>query len=251
MPLPGLRGSDRVHDPLAQHIGQRPAEAQKQAEREQVHAHIVVLVVGTGRSQVAPLTLAAVVGTDADLPMVVDLIRFSPQLALPFAGLLQKMAPGDACVVGTCEPRPFDRARDWLVDIGNETVGDGHARQNGKVALGDAEGHVGASGVAPLGNKATALQDHAGRVAARNHGADDLAPGAGLVPFHDADVAAIWVIEVARPWAVVGQGEIHHGLQRRWIKAGVGRPRSAPKRTVGFGNIILQDDRHEIAYEPD
>ena len=38
----------------------------------------------------------------------------------------------------------------------------------------------------------------AGRAFARLDGTDDLAPGAGLVPLDDADVAAVGVVEAAR-----------------------------------------------------
>ena len=235
-----LGRADRVHDALAQHIRQRAAEALQQAERQQVHAHVVVLVVRAGGLQLAALALAAVVGADADLAVVIDLVRLAPQLALPLARLVQQMAPGDAGIVRARKPRALDAGADRLVDAGDETIGDGEAGQYGQVALGDGEGHIGPRRVAPFGNDAAASEDQAGRAATRNHGSYDLAPRPRLVPFDDADVAPVRIVEAARPGAVAGLGEGDRGLHLRGIEARVGggdAPPSRPIRDIGIAAI--------------
>src|SRR5262249_59577680 len=98
VPLPSARCSDRIHDALTQHIGQRSAKPLQQAERQQVHAYVVVFEVGAWRHRLAALALAALIGPPTRLPVVVDLIGLSPQLTLPPAPLLQPVAPGDARV---------------------------------------------------------------------------------------------------------------------------------------------------------
>ena len=141
-----------------------------------------------------------------------------------------------AALCGLAKPRTFDGGPDRLVDAGDQAVGDREAGEHGQVALGDAEGHVGARGVAPLGDDAAALEDHAGRAAARQHGADDLAPRPRLVPLDDADVAAVRIVEAARPGAVARQGEdrrhlsVSRDLARRRREARFPRRRRSAHR---------------------
>ena len=245
MPLPARRRADRVHDALAQHVGQRAAEALQQAERQQIDAHVVVLEVRAWSFQLAALALAALVGAGSRLAVVIDLVGLAPQLALPLARLVQEMAPGDAGVVRAREPGPFDRGADRLVEPGYEAVGDGKAGQHRQVALGNGEGHVAARRVAPLGNDAAALEDHAGGAAARHHGPDDLAPRPCLVPLDVADVAPVRVVETARPRAVAGEREIDGRLQLAGIEAGVRRGDGPPGGCIGdVGMARVGGGRH-------
>ena len=110
--------------------------------------------------------------------IMLDLVRLAEDFPLPFARLLQEMAPGDGRILRALEPGTVDGFRHRLVDIANQSVGDGKPRQHGDIALRDGEGHVGAGRVAPLGNQAAAPEDQAGRTAALPDRADDLAPGA-------------------------------------------------------------------------
>ena len=113
---------------------------------------------------------------------------------------------------------PLTVFADRLVDAGDEAVGDRQSGQDGEIALGDAEGHVGARGVAPFGDQAAALQDQAGRPAARHDRPGDLAPGPRLVPLHDADIAPVRIVEAARPRAVAGERETDGALERGGIE---------------------------------
>src|SRR5262245_58323453 len=140
---------------------------------------------------------------------MVDLVELAPQLALPLARLLQQMPPRDGCVVRARKPWTFDRSPHPLVHASDQPVGNRDAGEYRQVALGHAEGHVGAKGVAPLGHHVTALENDAGRAPAWQNGTHDLAPRSRLLPLDAADVAAIRVVEAAGPRAVVrlGQGD--------------------------------------------
>src|SRR5215475_13077538 len=220
VPLPAGRGADRAHDALAQDLRQRPAKPLEQAECQQVDAHVVVLEMATRWLQLAPLPLTTVVGADADLAMVIDLVGLAPQLALPFAGLLQQVTPANGLIVGACEPGSIDAGADRLIHRRDQPVGNGEPREHRQIALGDAERHVLTPGVAPLCNNAAGLENEAGGAAARGNGSRHLAPGPSLIPFDDADIATIVVVEARRPGAVAGPGKVDRRPQLASIEAG-------------------------------
>ena len=68
-------------------------------EREPVHPYVVVLEARARPLQRAHRPLAAVVVAEPDLPVVVDAVRLVPQHALPLAGLLQQVPPGNRFVM--------------------------------------------------------------------------------------------------------------------------------------------------------
>ncbi len=223
LPAPALRGADLVHDALAQHVGKRLAEAAQQRIAERVHPDVVVFVEAAGLAELAALALAAVVGADADLPEMVDLVGFAEDLALPFAVHVEQMAPGDLRVVRAGEMLAVDAFADRLVDIGDQPIGDGEARQHRKIALGDREGHVGALDIAPFGDDLAAVQHDAGRPAARLDRPDDLGPRTGLVPFTIPDIGAVRIEHAARPGGVVSLREVDGGLEmggRKGVRQG-------------------------------
>ena len=237
VPFPVPRGADGLHDALAQHIGKRAAEALEEGEGENVHAHVVVFVVGAGRPPLAELALLLVVFCAADLAEVVDLIGFFPQHAIPFGRLREEVAPRDLAVVRAVEVAGLHGRADAIIDAADETVADRDAREQREIALGDAEGDIGASRVAPLADNAAALHDHAGRSAARTHDARDLAPRPRLVPLHVSDVAAIRIVERARPGAFgcFGPGDGRFELFR--IQAGGGGREGFPGCILGRGRV--------------
>ena len=170
MPLPLGRGADRTHHRLAQHVGQRAPEALQQREAQAVDANVVVLPQRAGRLQGARLALlrAAEVAL-AEVAVVVDGVRFVPQRPLPLAGLLQQMPPGDASILLGREVVVDRGRRHRLVEVTDQAARDGDAGQHGQVALGDAEGHVHALRVAPLGDEVARAQDEPVDVLARAH----------------------------------------------------------------------------------
>src|SRR5262245_62266310 len=211
VPLPARGGADRSRNAIAQDLGQSLAEALEQAERQQINAHVVILIVAARRLQVAAQTFARIVRPGADLAVVVDLIGFFPKLPLPFAALLQQVAPANRRVVRAGKIRAVNAGADALIDAANQAVGDGKTRKNGQVALGNAERHVRPCRVAPLRSNAAPLEDQARGSPARRHRACNLAPRAPFVPLDDADIAPVGIVKAARPWTVVGYGEINRG----------------------------------------
>lgn len=144
---------------------------------------------------------------------MVDLVGFAEDLALPFAVHVEQMAPGDLRVVRAGEMRAVDAFAYGIVDIGDQPVGDGEARQHREIALGDREGHVGALDIAPFGDDLATVQDHAGRPAARLDRPDDLGPRTLLVPFAIPDIGAVRIEHAARPGGIVRLREIDGGLE--------------------------------------
>lgn len=214
LPAPALRGADRVHDALAQNLGQRPAEAAQQRIAERIHPDIIVFVEAAGLAQFAALALAAVVGADADLAEMIDLVGLAEDLALPFAVHVEQMPPGDLRIVRAGEMRAVDALSHRLVDIGDQTVGDGEAGQHREIALGDRKGHVGALDISPFGDDLAARQDDARRPAARLDRPDDLGPGTFLVPFAIPDIGPVRIEHAARPGGVMGEGVVDGGLEK-------------------------------------
>ena len=64
-----------------------------------------------------------------------------------------------------------------------------------------------------FGGGLAALQDDAGRPAARFHRADDLGPGTLLVPFAIPDIGAVRIEHAARPGRIMRLREIDGGLE--------------------------------------
>ncbi|MDB5512117.1 MAG: hypothetical protein JWR08_1600 [Enterovirga sp.] len=228
-PFPALGSTDRGHDPLAQHLRQRPPEPAEQAVAEKVHPHVVVFVERAGLAQVAALALAAVVGTWPDLAEMVDLVRLAEQLALPLARLLEQVAPRDAPVMRAVEKRILDTRPHRLVQVRDEPVVGRDAGQDGEVALGDRERHVRARRIAPLGHPPAALQDHACGAAARPHRADHLAPGPRLVPLDVPDIAAVRIVEAAGPGALMRGRERDRGVEPGRVETGRGGVEPLPR----------------------
>src|SRR5207245_5569640 len=121
----------------------------------------------------------------ADVAVVVDRVGLAPERALPFARLLEEVAPGDRAVLGRVEAVVEGVAAHRVVEVLDEPAKQPGARERGEVALGDAEGHVGAVRIAPLGDDGAAPEDHAVRPAARPHGAEHVARRGGLVVYPD------------------------------------------------------------------
>ncbi len=167
---------------------------------------------------------------------MVDLIGLAEDLALPFARLLQQVAPGDLTVMRAGKDRAGDGGADRLVDILDQAIVEGDAGEHREIALGDREGHVGAGGVAPFGDDAPSLQDEAGRAAALAHRADDLGPGAALVPLDIPDIAAVRIVQAARPGTLLLAGEIDRGLQLLSVEAGLGGRDRLPEGAIGGGD---------------
>src|SRR5262249_1455721 len=124
-----------------------------------------------------------------------------------------------------------------LVDPSDQPVVDGQTGEHREVALGDAECHVGAPGVAPIREDATALKNKARRPTARLHGSHDLAPGSGFIPFDDADVATIVIIEAARPGAVAGFGEGDGGRQLNGVEPRLACAHALPVASIGTRKV--------------
>ena len=84
------------------------------------------------------------------------------------------MAPGDGGVLRAVKTAVVDQLADRRVDIGNQAIANRQAGAQREVAFGHAEGHVDAVDIAPLGGDTAAMQNQAGRPAARGHRADNL-----------------------------------------------------------------------------
>lgn len=194
-------------------LRQRFPEAAQQRVAERVHPDVVVFVEAAGLAQFAALAFSAVVGADADLPVMVDLVGFAKNLALPFAVHVEQMAPGDLRIMRAGEMRAVDAFADGIVDIGDQPVSDGEAGQHREIALGDREGHVGPLDIAPFGDDLAALEHDAGRPAARLDRADDLGPRTLLVPFAIPDIGAVRIEHAARPGGIMRLREVDGGLE--------------------------------------
>ena len=101
-------------------------------------------------------------------PVVFHLVGHAEAFALPFAGLREQVLPGDRAVVLRIEAdarQPFAHA---LARV-EQPARMGDAREQREVGLRDAEGLVGAIGLAPRRDFLAAHSDHAGDAAARMH----------------------------------------------------------------------------------
>src|SRR5262249_36090488 len=84
MPFPFGRGSDRVHDVLAQNLRQSSAEYACQRKGQPVDTHVVVFVVSSRIANRAGLSFRF-----TELLMAQEIRVLAPHLALPFAFLLE------------------------------------------------------------------------------------------------------------------------------------------------------------------
>ena len=226
MPLPLRRGADRIHHRLPQHVGQRAPEPLQQREAQAVDADVVVLPQRAGRLQGAWLALlgAAEVAL-AEVAVVVDGVRLVPHRALPLAGLLQQMPPRDASILVGCEIVVDRRRRYRLVEVTDQAARHGDAGQHGEVALGDAERHVGAPRVAPLGDEVARAQDEPVEVLARAHRPQHLR--LGRLVGH-ADEPPRLGDEVAGPGALMAAVPLHRRLEPVLAEAELGRRLRCP-----------------------
>src|SRR5207245_5208300 len=118
-----------------------------------------------------------------------------------------------------------------IVDRLDEAVRDGDAGQRREVALGDAEGHLHALGVAPVGHHAAAAHDEAARPATRPHRTEHAAGALGLVG--DTDAAAVVQEEIAPHPRIVGAVIRDRVVEPTWIQPrifGLGRRPVARRR---------------------
>jgi len=153
---------------------------------------------------------------------VVDAVFLAEDEALPLAGLGQQMAPGDVLVLVALEAVVGDVAGDLVVEAPDQPVTQGQAREQGEIALGHAEGHVGAVGVAPFGDLLAALVDDARGAAARRHRSQHFVVGsalAGIVGHHELPVGHV---HAGRPMGFGGPGEgdrvfqVVHARNQHW-----------------------------------
>lgn len=183
------------------------AEQVQQGQRQLVDAHVVVFPVAAGGLQRPGITLASGGGPRvlADLAPAVGLVRQAQAAAFPFADLRQQVAPGDGRVVRAVEADAGQLCQHRPVDVGQPVLLLRHAGQQTEVGLGDAEGLVGARGLAPGGDLGTVLPHHAALRAARVQRAEQAVPGRRVL---DVDAEALRVVaRVARPGGLVGAGE--------------------------------------------
>ena len=113
-------------------------------------------------------------------PVVVDTVFLAEHRALPFAGLGEQVAPGDVLVLRALEAVIECIVTGLVVEVLDEAVAQRQAGEQGEVALGDAEGHVGPGDIAPFGQDLAAAIDDAGMAAARRHRAQYLVVGGFL-----------------------------------------------------------------------
>ena len=62
--------------------------------------------------------------------------------------------------------------------------------------------------------------------------------GPELVPFDEADIAPVRIVEAARPGALLRHGEVDGGLQLCGVEAGFGRGNAGPSRRTGDIGIL-------------
>src|SRR5271163_1134118 len=130
-----------------------------------------------------------------DGTVAVDEIRLLPQHALPFRGLLEQMMPGDRVVVRRVKAAVLDRGTYRVIGIPNQTVIPGETGEDCKIALGDAERHVGSHRVTPFGDDPAAAQHEAIRRSARPHRSEGFVPRGPLLEIagdHDGKITLPW-----------------------------------------------------------
>ena len=108
VPGPSVRCRHRFHDALVQQLGQWLSEQKREGVREQVHSHVVVRPAFARRR---PVYLGALTKT-----LRINAGWFAPQLTLPLAGLLQKVAPGDPVAPRSLELGNANNLVNWLVE---------------------------------------------------------------------------------------------------------------------------------------
>src|SRR6266508_5036168 len=127
------------------------------------------------------------------------------------------MPPRDRPVLWRLEGVVERVAPHQVVDAADQASSDGDAGQHGQVALGDAEGHVRAARVSPLGDDMPTAQDQTVRTLTWPHGPEHVAGRLGLVG--DADVSAGCGEEITPPARLVGEVMVNRGAQRRRVEA--------------------------------
>ena len=94
-----------------------------------------------------------------EVAVAVDHVGLAEQRALPFGGLLQEMAPGDRTVMRSVESAIIHRGRHGVVQFRNQPVGDSNACKQAQIALGDREGEIDLTRIAPGRHHRTVTQD--------------------------------------------------------------------------------------------
>jgi hypothetical protein len=124
-------------------------------------------------------------------------------------------------------------ARHAGVEVRQQAVRHREPGEDGEVALGHAEGHVGALRVAPFGHALAALEDDARRPAARGRRADH-----GVVRRRLEEAALQMRQDVARPGRLMRRGELG--------RAAIGRRRSM-RGGLRPGQLDVDGQRREVA----
>src|SRR5262249_55974189 len=166
----------------------------------------------------------------------------------PLAGLLQQVAPRDAAVLRRDESIVGRGVGYPRVDAGDEPPRDGHTRQRREIALGDAEGHLDAIGLAPLGDDPPAAYDETARPTARPDRPEHAAGALGLVG--DADEDAAIGDEVTAPARLVRLMVRDRCVEALRIQTRFGGRRGRPlARGRGFqggvASLVKQTRAHE------
>ncbi len=190
VPLPARGRADRPHHRVREHARQRLSEEPQQREAQAVDADVVVFPVGAGLAQ-RPERAFGIVGLALRLQVAVsvDEVGLAPERALPLRGLLQQMMPGDGTVLRGLEPAVRDAHAHALLRIGQQPAVMSDAGEQAEVALGDAEGHVDLTRVAPARHQPSARRAAArgpgsrSRAAARNRRSRSRSRGRGSREF--------------------------------------------------------------------
>src|SRR5689334_8670574 len=168
----------------------------------------------------------------ADRAVAVDQVRLVPQRTFPFRGLLQEVVPRDRVVVRRIETAVIDLEADLLVGVADQPAVPGETGEDREIALGDAERHVYARRVAPLGNDEAVAQQNTVRAAARTHRPEGLVPRGPLF-----EIAGHHPAEVSAPWRFVVAGLSRRGGNRAGVEPGLGGRRALPSSRVGRWEI--------------
>ena len=238
VPLPLRRSTDRIHDQLAKHFGQWATPQPQQGEAQPVYPDVVVFPEFSGRPEIAVAALRRRARTAADRAVAVDQVRLVPQRAFPFRGLLQEVVPGDRVVVRRIETAVIDPAADLLVRVADQPAVPGETGKHREIALGDAERHVDARRVAPLGNDEPVAQQDTVRAAARTHRAEGLVPRGPLF-----EITGDHPAEISAPWCFVLASLSRRGGNRVGVEPGFGGRRVLPsgrvgRREIGHGRFL-------------
>ena len=105
----------------------------------------------------------------------------------PIGGLCEQVLPGHLAVVLAVESGIPDVGRNPVIQVADELVVVGESCNRRKVALGDAEGHVGAVDVTPLGDDVSVFDDHARRSAAMACGSGESVVGLATEAAEDGE----------------------------------------------------------------